>query len=71
MISFTYLALFLIVSIIYWGCSAPLTKLLGVPEHLQPPPSYAYGALDTEITAMVILVKAGQTPFIVLYQPLL
>ena len=26
----------------YWGCSAPLTKLLGVPEHLQPPPSYAY-----------------------------
>jgi len=36
-----HLALFLIVSI-YWGCSAPLTKLLGVPEHLQPPPSYAY-----------------------------
>jgi len=37
-----HLALFLIVNI-YWGCSAPLTKLLGVPEHLQPPPSYAYG----------------------------
>jgi len=37
-----HLALFLIVSI-YWGCSAPLTKLLGVPEHLQPPPSYACG----------------------------
>jgi len=24
------------------GCSVPLTKVLGVPEHLQPPPSYAY-----------------------------
>jgi len=39
-----HLALFLIVSI-YWGCSAPLTKLLGVPEHLQPPPCYAYGII--------------------------
>jgi len=46
-----HLALFLILSI-YWGCSAPLTKLLGVPEHLQPPPSYAYDLLSmAEITS--------------------
>ena len=25
----------------YWGCSAPLSKILGVLEHLQHPPSYA------------------------------
>ena len=44
----------------YWGCSAPLSKILGVLEHLQHPPSYAPDSDEELIVWNTILEEKRQ-----------